>query len=244
VAIVLLSVGVVYLLADSLMPEGYPFYNLALLSSFLPVKPKLLRLTRAEQAKFTLSEDLKSILVGSLLGDLCAEKLAVNVRLKFKQGIIHEDYLLHLYNLFHQYCPQGTKVDRTTLNGKVHNGIYFRTYSLPCFNELYELFYPSGKKIIPENIGEMFTPLSLAYLIADDGSFNSKYKCVILNTQCFSFEEVNLLTKVLNEKFNLDCTVNKNRNAFVIRISPKSLPILQSLLGSIIPPMMKHKIGL
>jgi hypothetical protein len=82
------------------LTEEVTFYDLALFSSLSPVKPKLRRLTKAEQEQFTLSEDLKAILVGSLLGDLCAEKLAVNARLKFKQSTKHESYLLHLYNLF------------------------------------------------------------------------------------------------------------------------------------------------
>jgi len=49
---------------------------------------------------------------------------------------------------------------------------------------------------------------------------------------------------VLTEKFNLVCTINKNKGHYVIRISSKSLPILQGLLKDIMPPMMLHKIGL
>jgi hypothetical protein len=33
----------------------------------------------------------------------------------------------------------------------------------PIFNEFYDLFYKDGKKIIPKNIGELLTPISLAY---------------------------------------------------------------------------------
>lgn len=68
--------------------------------------------------------------------------------------------------------------------------------------------------------------------------------CVYLCTNSFSLPEVNLLIKTLNEKWDLKCTINKQGNAFVIKIPPKSLPILQSLLKDIIPAMMKHKIGL
>jgi hypothetical protein len=52
-----------------------------LLSSLLPIKPK--RLTNLEKQQFTISEELKQILVGLLLGDLCAEKQWVNTRFKF-----------------------------------------------------------------------------------------------------------------------------------------------------------------
>jgi hypothetical protein len=43
-----------------------------LLSSLLPVKPR--RLTKLEQEQFVLTEDLKGILVGLLLGDLYKKK--------------------------------------------------------------------------------------------------------------------------------------------------------------------------
>ena len=56
--------------------------------------------------------------------------------------------------------------------------IYFSTYTLPCFNELYNLFYLSGKKVIPNNIGDLLTPLSLAYWIADEGSWNKTQRYV------------------------------------------------------------------
>ena len=59
-----------------------------------------------------------------------------------------------------------------------------------------------------------------------------------------SLKEVELLVKVLTDKFNLKCTINRNKNGFIIRISSKSLPILQALLKDIMPPMMLYKIGL
>jgi hypothetical protein len=126
----------------------------------------------------------------------------------------------------------------------VYSAISFFTYSLPCFNELHELFSVDGKKVIPNNIGDLLTPLGLAYWICDDGGFNKVYRSLILSTQSFSLVEVNLLINVLNSKWNLDCTINKKGPHFVIRIPSKSLPILQNLLKDIMPTMMKHKIGL
>jgi len=59
-----------------------------------------------------------------------------------------------------------------------------------------------------------------------------------------SFDEVQLLVSVLSTKFYLKCTINKDKGGFRIRISKESLPVLQALLKGIMPPMMKHKIGL
>jgi len=205
-------------------------------------------LTKAQRLQFVLPETLKSILVGLMLGDLNGEKQKIgsNIRLRFEQGTVHEDYLLHLYDLFKSFCPQAPKAytrlpDKRT--GKIYSRILFYTYSLPCFTEIFCLFYPDVKKIVPSNIGELLTPLSLAYWICDDGTF-PKDRGVVLCTNSFSKDEVNLLVSALTDKFNLKCTVNKNRGNYVIRISSKSLPDLQNLLKNIMPPMMFYKIGL
>ena len=86
--------------------------------------------------------------------------------------------------------------------------------------------------------------LSLAYWICDDGGFDSKSRWVRLNTQGFSKDEVNLLAKVLNDKFHLDCVVHKDRNYSVIGIPSNSLPALQNLLAPHMPSIMRFKIGL
>jgi hypothetical protein len=128
--------------------------------------------------------------------------------------------------------------------GKIYTRVQFHTRALPCFVELYNLFYPEGKKIIPLNIGDLLTPSGLGYWIADDGKFNKLYRCVILCTNSYTLEEVNLLVKTLNEKWDLKCTINRDGNGFVVRIPSQSLPVLQELLKDQMPSMMLHKIGL
>ncbi|ELU37858.1 LAGLIDADG DNA endonuclease family domain-containing protein [Rhizoctonia solani AG-1 IA] len=72
----------------------------------------LLRLTKEEKEAFSLSQELTDILIGLLLGDLYArkQKLGVNSSLAFRQGIVHEDYLNHLYKKFQDFCSQGPKL--------------------------------------------------------------------------------------------------------------------------------------
>jgi hypothetical protein len=89
---------------------------------------------------FSLSADLKGILVGLFLGDLYVQKLKPqwNPTLKFKQGIVNEQYLMHLYGLFQSYCPSAPKVYISAPNkitGKVNSYMAFHSYSLPCFGK-------------------------------------------------------------------------------------------------------------
>lgn len=205
------------------------------------------RLTKAERLGFSLTAQLKGILAGLLLGDLYIAKTKTNVNpwLHFKQSTVHEDYLIHLYELFKIYCPSGPKLKIGALDkrtGKSYSSIYFQTYCLPCFIELQELFYVAGKKVVPLNIGDLLTIEGLCYWICDDGYWQGNG--VHLCTDSFTIEEINLLAKTLTENFNLECTLNKKNNSFRIRISSGSMPKLQSLLAPHMPSMMRYKIGL
>jgi len=132
-----------------------------------PIKPGLL--TQAEQ--FFLTPDLKGIMLGLLLGDIHAQKRSKNTNLFFEQSVLHEDYLLHLYDLFKLYCISGPKLSvraPSKVTGKVYSSLRFQTMALPCFNEFYDLFFLLGPKVVPSNIKELLTPLSLAYWICDN----------------------------------------------------------------------------
>jgi hypothetical protein len=159
-------------------------------------------LSKAQRAEFTLSAELKAILIGLILGDLGMQKRSkstLSVRCCFGQGLVHKEYLLHLYELFKPYGSQAPLISHEFYKrtGKEYGKIRFYTYTLPCFNELYELFYPLGKKIVPANIVELVTPLSLAYWIAVYGSFCQRSGAIFLHTQGFTLEQVNLLVKTL-----------------------------------------------
>lgn len=104
----------------------------------------------------------------------------------FKQGLIHQDYLNYLYEVFSNYCPSKPKITHSLPDPrtkKIYIAVSFTTFTLPCFNELYHLFYLSGKKkVIPSNIGDYLTHISLAFWICDDGSWNSAGRYVTLCT--------------------------------------------------------------
>jgi hypothetical protein len=152
-----------------------------------------------------------------------------------------------LYELFQNYCSSAPVISNLlpdSRTGKIYTRIYFYSYSLPCFTPLYELFYVNGIKVVPANIGDLLTPLGLCYWICDDGCFDKRDQVVYLSTNSFALAEVQLLVSVLTDKFDLKCTINQNSGGFRIRISAKSLPVLQSLLKDIMPPIMMYKIGL
>jgi len=168
------------------------------------------RISKTERSKFKLDFYLKQILIGNILGDVYRRRFSekANVRIIFRQGYINASYLLHLYNLFQEFVltppSVSTVTDKNT--GKIRYNLSFATLALPCFNELYESFYLEGKKIIPNNISDLLTEVSLAYWIMDDGSFTGSG--LKLYTNAFSLEELNLLVEALDKNFSIKASVN------------------------------------
>ena len=91
-----------------------------------------------------------------------------------------------------------------------YSSLTLRTRSLPLFTEYYNLFYFNGVKVIPNNIGDLLTPLGLAHWIMQDRSYHKVSKGVALCTDSFQKEEIQLLLSVLQKNFNLICTIQKS----------------------------------
>ena len=161
---------------------------------------------------------LNEILIGLLLGDLYVlnrSKTISSVILIFTQGLLHKDYLMHLYNKFKDFCGTEPKLSNLLphkLTGLVYSRIMFNTFSLSCFNEFHSLFYSAGTKIVPLNIGDLLTPLSLAYWLADDGCFHIRDSDIYICTNGFTYEETNLLISVLKNNFKLECSPILQKN--------------------------------
>ena len=207
-------------------------------------------LTKLERSQFELPNNLKNILIGLLLGDLCAQKQTKNsnTMLRFIQGIPNKEYLLHLFELFGNYTrlDQPSIIDRSPdhRTGKIYNCIQFHTYALPCFNELHNLFYVNGKKVVPSNIGELLTPEGLAYWICDDGKHVASGG-LTLCTNSFSDKEVASLIDLLVTRYGLICTIHKApKGQHLIFISKKSMEELRSIVKPYIVPSMMYKVHL
>lgn len=164
-----------------------------------------------------VDDNLHNILIGLLLGDLSAEKPNdnCNTRLQFKQSLINEKYVFHLYSLFKDFCGSPplhiSKFDPRVNKNKVYSAVKFQTFGLPCFNVYKNLFYDlNGKKVIPSNIEKLLTPVGLAYWFMDDGYKSQKglYIC----TDSFTLKDIEKLIKVLQNKFDLKCSYHRVTN--------------------------------
>ena len=89
------------------------------------------------------NEEVISVLIGSLLGDAHAERLpSGGVRFRFKQSIIHKEYLFYLFEFFRNrgYCNNNLPIKKTESNTN-YEFYRFNTYAFSSWLDLYKLFY-------------------------------------------------------------------------------------------------------
>jgi len=189
----------------------------------------------------------KSVIVGLILSDGhlgFANKHNYSARLGFSQSLAHSPYLFYVFSLLTHYCnnyPALSKSIRRVGSSPTYS-LYFHSRSLPCFTELYSMFYVNKVKIIPHNIYDLLTPVALAHLIMGDGS--SQGSGLVICTDSFSVQDVVRLMNVLIIRYRLDCTFRDSGGFNRIYIRGCSMSLLRSIVITYFHPSMYYKLGL
>nr|YP_009710758.1 LAGLIDADG endonuclease type 2 [Amanita thiersii]QFZ98706.1 LAGLIDADG endonuclease type 2 [Amanita thiersii] len=137
--------------------------------------------------------------------------------------------------------------------GKEITQYHFKTRTHPLYTALHSLWYNRDNdnkfiKIVPLNITEMLSEISLAYWLMDDVYFDSygRAKTVILCTESFTEEECIILQSLL-EKLNIKSTLkvrNKIKNKYRIIISKTSMDRVISLVNPYMHKDFIYKLGI
>jgi hypothetical protein len=168
------------------------------------------------------------------------------VRFTFRQSAIRKEYLFWLHNFLNTrgYCSNNLPIYYTQITGDKLLGYYrFGTYRFTSLLWLYKLFYTHNKiKVIPTNIADLLTPLSLAIWLCDDATW--KNPGVRFATNSFTKEEVILLSSALFTRFNIKSTLQKNNGKYQLYIKQESIPLLRELVLPYMVSSMHYKLGL
>ena len=192
--------------------------------------------------------------MGLLLGDGHIQKRSINGNSRFIYAqsslrLQHLNYFKHILELFRPYLSKNFNLKNRNFTDKRSNKIYssvsFATLSLPCFNDYKNLFYNSDNlKIVPSNISQILSPISLAYWIMDDGSLQNKG--LHLNTYGFKEEDVLLLKQNLENMFgenSLKCSIHKHPKGQRIYIWEESMVLLKNNISQYMHKDMLYKIN-
>lgn len=218
--------------------------ELLILSYTIPIfKPK----TRAIKKIGPHNQEILSVIIGSMLGDSYGEKHGEGTRFTFQQEESNMEYLVwfHKFLADRGYCSNIIpKINiRLGKNGKIRYFYRFKSFTFTSLDWIRELYYKNGVKIVPLNLSEYLTPLALAIWIQDDGGIVSAG--LKISTNCFTFQEVEYLCKILNDKYQL---LPKPQSAgvpnqYIIYFPKNSMNLLSNLVKPYMVPSMRYKLN-
>lgn len=172
-------------------------------------------MSKFKQKAGDMNENQRSIMIGTLLGDghLETQNQGRTYRLKIEHSIKQKEYTDFLYQNFKSWVNDVPKEKNKIVKGKTYTNYYFQTRSVGEFRFYGQIFYnKDGKKVIPDFIDKLLSPLALAIWFMDDGSYKSKqHKALILNTQCFSKKDLRLLVNALEKSFNVEAKLRTQK---------------------------------
>ncbi|MBI2600069.1 hypothetical protein HYW43_04105 [Candidatus Daviesbacteria bacterium] len=181
----------------------------------------------------SLTEEQKSILIGSLLGDGTMRKKK-NAHFEVNHCYAQKVLVDWIFNKFSSIVTTPPKWRRG--NGK-REAYRFATLKLPILTPFYNQFYKNGKKIIPANI--KLDSLALAIWFMDDGC--KSRSSIYLNTQQFNQKEQFQLINLLRDQFGIEATLNKDKYYYRIRIRTRSVKRFIELVKEFVLEEFKYK---
>ena len=199
----------------------------------------------------TLNPHQKDLVVGSALGDLSIVRLGKEGRAQFKQSIKNKPYVDHMYKIIKGYVGKHPIPKLVKLKGyeTVHEQLYFHTYAHPIFSHYHRWFYRKGEsggcvKIVPQDIEDHLTPRAVAYWFMDDGSNHRPYRGgYYIHTESFSRDCIDLLVRVLRDRYNLDVKPQAVKGKHRLYISVSSINTMRELILPYMHPSMMYKVG-
>lgn len=180
------------------------------------------------------------IVLGTVLGD---GYLYRNGRLQVEHSEKDIGYLLWKYkklgSLTSGIPKRCLRYDKRTKK----TYISWRFYTKPTFESLRELFYPKGKKVIPQD-GKQFklSPLALAVWYMDDGGRGARTpKGMIISVRGYGEDDRKFLRRYLEQRFNIKVNLHKNGQLY---FPIKTVERFCRLIQPYVVPSMKYKLPL
>lgn len=151
--------------------------------------------------KTSLTKRQKEIVYGTILGDGCIAKHGKLSRLMLGHSEKQKDFL------YWKASELGIKKVNVREDKRKNSVMYTcSSYTHSEYETIRKKFYINNKKIVPVNIANYITPLSLAVWIMDDGSKCSPFN-IRISTDSFSYQDHLILQAMLKIKFGINVKI-------------------------------------
>jgi LAGLIDADG DNA endonuclease family len=196
-----------------------------------------------------LTKRQQAAVIGMVLGDGYLQATgAKNARLRLEQSIKQKDYLLWKAGLLPALF-QGKPVFLDRIHPKTKKVYQYarqQSNASPVLGGLRKLFYPNGRKRIPDNLAKYFRDdIAFAIWFYDDGYYYGRDRCSYLYLGTVSRHEADVARSTIAEKFGITSTVaDKKQKGFVLYFSRIESEKIKAILKKYPVPGMAYKIPL
>lgn len=190
-----------------------------------------------------LTEEERSVIFGTLLGDAHLQKRGNSYRLKIEHAQANADYVQWKYKKLFRLC-QTTHAPKPFTSKSGFTTQLFYTSSSPLYQSIHELFYQpieksGGKVKYVKTITEKLlshlpvNDLVLAVWFMDDGSIREDCYAGKIATMCFSQEEQLLLQQYLLDVYSLNLSVVihlESKNQYYLSVPASTFRLFSQLI--------------
>ncbi len=194
-----------------------------------------------------LTKRQNAAIIGMILGDGYLQPTgSKNARLRLEQKADHEEYLRWKTGLLPQLF-QGKPVFLARVHPKTNMTYrYVREQSnaSPVLGKLRKLFYPGGRKKIPDDLARFLRDdIAFAIWFYDDGYYYRRDRCSYLYLGRVSKEECEGDAWATEERFGLDsCVLDKKSKGFALYFSRIESEKVKTIVEKYSVPVMAYKI--
>ena len=159
---------------------------------------------------------LVEFIEGELLGDGCIQKASKNSNMAlYSHGSKYYEYLCWLDRIFSSegLIRSGNIREYTH---KDNNAIYYSYATISCIelNDLYDKWYSSEEKEVPDNM--KFTPTIVRQWFIGDGSVKEDGSAVRFSIDSFNEKSITILLKAFKD-IGIEATVWNDRNTIYVK---------------------------
>ncbi|HLG24980.1 MAG TPA: hypothetical protein VI564_08680 [Candidatus Nanoarchaeia archaeon] len=214
-----------------------------------------MRNQKIELGWFSISEDVKQVLLGSLLGDGCLEKGSKNAGFSCCHNLKQKEYFFWKVDILKQYFKVNYSYRK---NGEKYFIYRLRTNYSEILTELHNLIYIKSKlprrkwlKIINLDFLENLDKLGLAVWYCDDGTYCVRDKSCSIATLGFTQKENLLIKEYFLKKWNISAKVikeikkyrNEYRTYYKLTFNKNETEKFLNLMKNFVPKSMVYKLG-
>jgi len=139
------------------------------------------------------------------------------------------------------YCSSLPYTDNLNKKGINYYALRFDTRTCACFTMLYDLFYINNINSVPQDIYNLFSPVSFAYWIMGDGS-GTIWRGLYLCPDSFTVYDVVRLMNVLLIRYNFKSNLVFHKGKPRIYIPSTQSEKVYKVVVKHIHPSMLYKI--